>query len=94
MTTAKVKPLIFLVSGFSFSSVLILYDLCLLPAKFRYVIINILYLESYVQLMDWCAPWKFTSGVENLVLQALQFQKVGICRKFPCGASISHYLSD
>jgi hypothetical protein len=38
-----------------------------------------------VQLADWCEPWKFTSGAESLVLQALQFQKVDICRKFPGG---------
>jgi hypothetical protein len=35
------------------------YDLCLLPALFRYVIINIRYLERHVQLADWYAPWKF-----------------------------------
>jgi hypothetical protein len=28
--------------------------------------------------------------VENLVLQALYFQQVSICRKFPGGGSISH----
>jgi hypothetical protein len=33
----------------------ILYDLCLLPTQFRYVIINIRYLESHVQLVDRCA---------------------------------------
>jgi hypothetical protein len=27
-------------------------------------------------------------------LQALQFQEVGICRKFPGGASTSHYWSN
>jgi hypothetical protein len=70
---------------------MILYDVCLLPAQFHYVIINILYLESQVQLADWCAPWKFTSGAENLVLQVLQFQKVDVCRKFPGRASGSHY---
>jgi hypothetical protein len=30
------------------------------------------------------------SVMENLVLQALQFYKVGICSKFPDGASVSH----
>jgi hypothetical protein len=38
--------------------------------------INILFLESHVQLADRCETWKFTSGAENLVLQALQFLKV------------------
>jgi hypothetical protein len=44
-----------------------------------------------MKFVDWYAPWKVASGAENLVLQALQFQKVGICRKFPSGGSISHY---
>jgi hypothetical protein len=47
--------------------------------------INIPYLESHVLLAAWCAPWKFTIGVANLVLQTLQFQKVGIYCKFPLG---------
>jgi hypothetical protein len=42
-------------------------------------------LESHVQLADRRAPQKFTNGAENLVLQALQFQKVGVCRKFQEG---------
>jgi hypothetical protein len=46
-----------------------------------------------MQFSDWCAPWKIASGVENLVLQALQFQQMGICRKFPGGRSKSHYGS-
>jgi hypothetical protein len=57
---------------------MILYYFCLLPVQFLYVIINIQYLESHVQLVDLCAPWKFTSGVKNLVLQALQFEKLGM----------------
>jgi hypothetical protein len=63
----------------------------LFPAQFRYVIINARYLESHVQLVDRCEPCKFTNDVENLVLQALQFQKVGICNKFPGEANISYY---
>jgi hypothetical protein len=47
--------------------------------------------ESRVKIADWRAPWKISNGVEKLVLQALQFQEVGVCRKFPGGASISHY---
>jgi hypothetical protein len=38
-----------------------------------------------MQIMDRCAPWKLDNGAENLVLQALQFQKIGVCRKFPGG---------
>jgi hypothetical protein len=37
--------------------------------------------------VDWYVPQKFTNGMENLVLQVLQFQKVDICHKFPGGAS-------
>jgi hypothetical protein len=73
---------------------MILYDLCLLPAQLRYEITNMRYLESHenhMQLVDRCALWKFTNDAENLVLQALQFKKVGICSKFPSEASISHY---
>jgi hypothetical protein len=44
-----------------------------------------------MQIADQCAPWKIASGAENLVLQVLQFQKVGVCRKFPGWAGISHY---
>jgi hypothetical protein len=44
---------------------------------------NVRYLGTNVQLADRRGPWKFTNGAENSVLQALQFQKVGICHKFP-----------
>jgi len=37
-----------------------------------------------------CAPWKVTSRAESLVLRALQFQKIGVCRKFSGGAGVSH----
>jgi hypothetical protein len=74
LTAAKLKPLIISVLGFAFSDVanmcisMILYGLWLLPAQFRYIIINTLYLESYVQLADRGALWKFTNGAENLTL--------------------------
>jgi hypothetical protein len=35
---------------------MILYDLCLFRAKFHYLIINIWYWESHVQLADRFAP--------------------------------------
>jgi hypothetical protein len=44
-TTAKIKPLIFSVSGFALSYaanmfiLMILYDFCLLPAQFCYIIV-------------------------------------------------------
>jgi hypothetical protein len=44
-----------------------------------------------MQISDLWAIWKAAISAENLVLQALQFGKVGECRKFPGGASISHY---
>jgi hypothetical protein len=61
LTAAKFKPLVVSMPGFAFSDVanicifMILYDLCLLPAQFRCLIINIQYLRSHVQLADWCA---------------------------------------
>jgi hypothetical protein len=47
-----------------------------------------------MQFSDQCAPWKIANGAENLVLQALQFQQMGICRKFPDERSISYYESN
>jgi hypothetical protein len=35
---------------------MILHELCLLPAQFRYVFINIRYLESHLLLVDRYAP--------------------------------------
>jgi hypothetical protein len=56
MTTAKIKPLIFSVSGFAFSYAanmfmpMILYDLCLLPAQFYYITV-------YMPLQAMCKLW-------------------------------------
>jgi hypothetical protein len=47
---------------------MILYDFCLSPEQFCYIIIYIEKVESCVQIVDQCAPWKIYSGVENLVL--------------------------
>jgi hypothetical protein len=47
-----------------------------------------------MQFSDPCVPWKIANGAENLVLQALQFQQMDICHKFPGGRSISHYGSN
>jgi hypothetical protein len=71
------KPLIF--SGFTLSYaaniviLMIVYDLCMLPARFRYIIAYIWKVESHVQIADQCAPWKISNGSENLVYQAVQF---------------------
>jgi hypothetical protein len=44
--------------------------------KFVTLIIYIRKVESHVQIAEWCAPWKITSGAENLVLQAQLFQEI------------------
>jgi len=44
-----------------------------------------------MQLASQHAPWKVTDGTENLVLQAVLYQKLGVCHELPGGAFISHY---
>jgi hypothetical protein len=79
LTTTKFKPPIFSMSGFALSCatnifmLMTLYDFCLLPAQFCYIIIYTRKVEIHVQVMDWCAPWKISNGAETLELQALQF---------------------
>jgi hypothetical protein len=74
LTTAKFKPLIFSMSGFALFYTenmfifMILYDFCLLPAQFSYIIIYIWKAESHVQIADRCASWYISSYVENVVL--------------------------
>jgi hypothetical protein len=46
-----------------------------------------------MQFADLREPWEITNCAQKFVLQALQFQKVDICRKFPGGADISYYRS-
>jgi hypothetical protein len=64
LTAAKFKLLIFSVSGFPLSYaanrviLMILYDLCLFPAQFCYIIAYLRKVESRVQIADRCAPWK------------------------------------
>jgi hypothetical protein len=64
VTTAKFKPRIFSVPGFALSYttnmfiLMILYDFCLLPAQFCYLIVYIRTVESRVQIADLCVPWK------------------------------------
>jgi hypothetical protein len=82
LTAAKFKPLIFPLSGFALSNIanicifMILYDFCLFPALFCYIIVYIWKFESHVQIANRCAPWKISNGAENFVLQALQFQQM------------------
>jgi hypothetical protein len=52
---------------------MILYDFCLLPAQFCYIIIYMRNVESHVQVTDRCPPWKISNGAVNRVLEALQF---------------------
>jgi hypothetical protein len=50
-------------SGFALSYtanmfiLMILYDVCLLPAQFCYMIVYIRKVESRVQIADRCVPW-------------------------------------
>jgi hypothetical protein len=44
-----------------------------------------------MQIADRCAIWKAASSAVNLIWLALQFPKVGECRKFPGGAGVTHY---
>jgi hypothetical protein len=50
---------------------MILYDFCLSPAQFCYIIVYIRKAESRVQIADRCAPWKISNGAQNLILHAL-----------------------
>jgi hypothetical protein len=58
----KLKPHVFCMSGFTLSYtanvviLAILYEFCLLPAQFCYIIVYILRVESRVQIADLCAP--------------------------------------
>jgi hypothetical protein len=47
---------------------MILYDFCLSPAHFCHIIVSIPKVESYVQVVNRCVPWKIFSRAENLVL--------------------------
>jgi hypothetical protein len=74
LTTAKFKPLLFSTSGFTLSYtanmfiLMILYDFCLSPAQFCYIIVYIRKVESCVQVADRCAPWKISNWPGVLVI--------------------------
>jgi hypothetical protein len=51
----------------------ILDNLCLLPAQYGYIIIHEGNFKSHMHIMNLFDPWKFATGAENPVLQALQF---------------------
>jgi hypothetical protein len=64
LTTAKLKALIFSMSGFALyytANMFILmipYDFCLFHAQFCYIIIYIWKIKSCVHIADRCAPWE------------------------------------
>jgi hypothetical protein len=68
LTTAKLKPLIFSMSGFVVSYtanmfiLMILYDFCLSYAQFCYIIVYIRKVESRAKIADRCATWKIHEG--------------------------------
>jgi hypothetical protein len=47
--------------------------------------------ESQMQIADQCAPCSIASNTENLLLHALQFQNIDVCRRLPGREDISHY---
>jgi hypothetical protein len=78
LTTSKFKPLTFSMSGFTLSYTANMFifmipcDFCLFPAQFCYTIIYICKVKSCVHIADWCAPWKISSGAQNIGFKALQ----------------------
>jgi hypothetical protein len=71
LTKAKFS-LIFSMSAVALSHIanmfilMILHDSCLLPAQLGHIIIYIYKVESHMQIMDRCAPWKISNDTENL----------------------------
>jgi hypothetical protein len=74
LTTSKFKPLIF---SYVWLHLVLYrehvhssdpYDFYLFPAQFCYIIIYIWKVRSCVHIADRCAPWKISSGAQNLVL--------------------------
>jgi hypothetical protein len=72
LTNAKFKPLLLSMSGFALSYttnmfiLMTLYDLCLSPAQFYYIIVYIRKAETRVQIADRCAPWKISTAVHKI----------------------------
>jgi ABC-type transport system involved in Fe-S cluster assembly fused permease/ATPase subunit len=86
LTTVEFKPILFSISGFALSYavnifiLMILYDFYFSHAQFCCIIVYVRKVESRVQIADRCAPRKISSGVQNLVLHALQLQEAGVYR--------------
>jgi hypothetical protein len=47
--------------------------------------------EIHTQIADRLPDFKIVIVAENIVLQELQSRKIGVFRKIPGGAGISHY---
>jgi hypothetical protein len=81
LTKAKFKPLIFSMSGLALSYtanmliLMILYDLFLLHAQFRYIIAFIRKVESRVQIAERCAPRKISNGAGTLLCRRCSFKR-------------------
>jgi hypothetical protein len=58
---------------------MILYDFCFLPTQCYYVIVSVQKVESRLKIAERCAIYKISDGAQNLVLQPLQFEEVGVC---------------
>jgi hypothetical protein len=80
LTTAKFKPLIFSVSGFTLAyavnmfMLMNLYDICLFPTQSCYIILCIWKVQSHVQIVDLGAPWEISSGVGKLFCRRCSFK--------------------
>jgi hypothetical protein len=67
LTTAKFKPYVFLVLGFTLP---IVAKICIL----RLCVISAHYIHRYLQIADWCTPWEVASS-ENVVFVDAAFSK-------------------
>jgi hypothetical protein len=76
-----VKPLKISMSGFALSYtanmfiLVILFDFCLLPAQLYYIIVYIREVESRVQIVDRCAPWKISNVRRTLLRMRCNFKR-------------------
>jgi len=68
-----------------------LHAVALLPAQLWNKVIHLRNIESHMQFVGRCVPWKVTNGAKNIPLQVLQFQKIDTCCELPCGVGIRHY---
>jgi hypothetical protein len=73
---------------------MILYDFCVLPVQFCYIIVYTRKAESRVQIADRCAPWKISSGAENLIFVGFAILRGRCLPVIPGGSNVSHYSSD